>query len=104
MKAMLSSFPKNRDTAWFVPQTKKLEPHCVSKQTAPHMKAMFSSFSKNGDTAWFVPQTKKLEPHCASKKTQHHMEVLFNGVFSSTDEKGCIVDVLIQFCIFAYSD
>ena len=28
--------PKNVNTAWFDSQTKKLEPHCITKQTAPH--------------------------------------------------------------------
>ena len=36
MKVLFSSFPKNGHTAWFDPQTKKLEPHCNTKQTAPH--------------------------------------------------------------------
>ena len=36
MKVLFSSFPKNAHTAWFDPQTKKLEPHCITKHTAPH--------------------------------------------------------------------
>ena len=36
MKELFSIFPKNNHTAWFDPQTKKLEPHCITKQTAPH--------------------------------------------------------------------
>ena len=36
LKVLFSSFPKNGQTAWFDPQTKKLEPHCITKQTAPH--------------------------------------------------------------------
>ena len=36
MKAQFSSFPKNAHTALFYTQTKKLEPHCITKQTAPH--------------------------------------------------------------------
>ena len=31
-----SRFPKNGHTAWFDTQTKKLEPQCITKQTAPH--------------------------------------------------------------------
>ena len=34
MKVLLSSVPKNGQTAWFDPQTEKLEPHCIIKQTA----------------------------------------------------------------------
>ena len=33
MKVLFSSFPKNGHTAWFDPQTKKLEPHCITKHT-----------------------------------------------------------------------
>ena len=36
MKVLFSSFSKNAHTAWFDPQTKKLQPHCNTKQTAPH--------------------------------------------------------------------
>ena len=32
IKALFSRFPKNSHTAWFDPQTKKLAPHCISKQ------------------------------------------------------------------------
>ena len=35
MKTFFGSFPKNSHTAWFDPQTKKLEPHCITKQTQP---------------------------------------------------------------------
>ena len=33
IKVLFSSFPKNGHTAWFDPQTKKLAPHCITKQT-----------------------------------------------------------------------
>ena len=36
VKVLFSSFPKNDHTEWFDIQTKKLEPHCITKQTAPH--------------------------------------------------------------------
>ena len=36
MKVLFSSFPKNDHTAWFDPQTKKLEPLCITKQTVPY--------------------------------------------------------------------
>ena len=35
MKVLLSNIAKNGHTAWFDPQTKKLEPHCITKQIAP---------------------------------------------------------------------
>ena len=35
MKVLFSSFPKNGHTALFDPQTKKLEPRCITKQIAP---------------------------------------------------------------------
>ena len=33
---LFSSFLKNGHTAWFDPQTKKLEPRCITKQTGQH--------------------------------------------------------------------
>ena len=36
MKVLFSSFAKNGHTAWFDPQTEKLEQHCITKQKAPH--------------------------------------------------------------------
>ena len=38
MKVLFSSFPKNGHTTyiWFDLQTKKLEPHCITIQTAAH--------------------------------------------------------------------
>ena len=35
MKVLCSGFPKNGHTTWFDPQTKKLEPHFITKQTKP---------------------------------------------------------------------
>ena len=35
MKVFFGSFSKNSHTSWFDPQTKKLEPHCKTKQTQP---------------------------------------------------------------------
>ena len=32
---VFSSFTKNGHTVWFDPQMKKLEPHCIVKQTVP---------------------------------------------------------------------
>ena len=32
---LFSSLTKNGHTAWFDPQMKKLEPHCIVKQTVP---------------------------------------------------------------------
>ena len=40
MKVLFSSFPKNAHTAWFDRQTKKLEPHCITKHTAPHKRTV----------------------------------------------------------------
>ena len=66
MKVLWRSFSKNGYTAWFDPQTKELEPHCIKKQIVPHESTVEKLF-KNGYTAWFDPQTKKLEPHCITK-------------------------------------
>ena len=41
MKVLSSSFPKNGHSVWFNPQTKKLEPHCITKQTAPQKTSSF---------------------------------------------------------------
>ena len=35
-KVLFSSFPKNGHTTWFDPQSKKIEPHFITKQTAQH--------------------------------------------------------------------
>ena len=58
VKALCSSFPKNGHIAWFDPQTKKLESHCITKQTAAPV--LFSGFPKNRYTAVFLPQTYRL--------------------------------------------
>ena len=79
MKVLFSSFLRNGHTAWFDPQTEKLEPHCITKQTASHESTVFRSFAKTGRNVWFDPQTKMLEPHknhTHKKKKQHNVEVL----------------------------
>ena len=36
MKVLFSSFTKNGHIGWVDTQSKKLQPHCSTKQTAPH--------------------------------------------------------------------
>ena len=45
MKVLFSSFLKNGHTAWFDPHTKKLEPHCITIQTALHESTKFQGLT-----------------------------------------------------------
>ena len=71
MKVLFSSFLKNGHTAWFDPQTKKLET-TLYQNNQHRMKVLFSSFPKNGHIAWFDPETKRLQPHFITKQTAPH--------------------------------
>ena len=46
IKALFSSFLKNGHSSWFDPQTKMLEPHCITKQKAPHEKYCSVAFQR----------------------------------------------------------
>ena len=94
MKVLFSSYPNDGHIAWFDPRTNKLEPHCITKQTAPHESTVH--FPKSGHTTWFDPQTKTLEPHCITKQTApHERTVAFQRIVSTRSPSVQCQDVKI---------
>ena len=56
-------------------QNKKLQPHCITKQTAPHETALLSSVPKNCQISALDLQIvwlKSWKPHCITKQRALH--------------------------------